>query len=475
MIEIALTLLVAQSVLGAFDTIYHHEIKVGLARSANAAPELRVHAIRSVLYALVFLGLAWRVFSGWWVVALVAVVLTEVVLTLWDFAIEDETRLLPRSERILHTLLAINGGAAFLLVALELPAWFAQPTALEPAAYGWKSIALTIAAAGVALSGVRDAFAAWNVNRLALDLDLDFGAPHLRFLVTGGTGFLGGSLCRELVRAGHEVTIVSRRPAAAAMQFGGAVRAVNSTAELSDHEIFDAIVNLAGAPVIGMPWSAKRRREILESRLGATADLLGFARRAVVRPRVWLQSSAVGYYGPTSSQVLDESAGAGAGFAARMCRQWEAAAEPVAVLGVRCVVLRMGLVFGRGGGALPALLTAFRVGAGAVLGSGTQRVAWIHVEDWLRLVARTVSDAKLAGAINAVAPAAPAYRDFARAMARAVQRPLWLRIPGRVLSCVVGEMATLFVEGPPVAALRLGEIGFDYRFPDIESALMDLS
>ena len=141
-----LTLLIMQALMGAFDTIYHHELTVALPAQPSARIELKIHAVRSVLYGAIFFGLAWFVFGGWWMVLLWAVIATEVVLTLIDFLIEDHTRVLPQSERVLHTLLAIGGGAAFTVLALQTPAWWALPNGLAQADYGWQSWFLTLAA-----------------------------------------------------------------------------------------------------------------------------------------------------------------------------------------------------------------------------------------------------------------------------------------------------------------------------------------
>ncbi len=176
-----LTLLIAQALMGAFDTIYHHELTAALPAQPSARDELNIHAVRSVLYGAIFLGLAWFVFGGCWAALLWALVVAEVVLTLIDFLIEDHTRVLPQSGRVLHTLLAIGGSAAFTVLALQTPAWWALPSELTRADYGWKSWILTLAAAGVTLSGVRDALAAHALARVREGAPLEVGAAHLRF------------------------------------------------------------------------------------------------------------------------------------------------------------------------------------------------------------------------------------------------------------------------------------------------------
>jgi len=475
MIELFLNLLLVQGLLGAFDTVYHHELTVALPRSVTARRELSIHALRALLYGAMFFGLAWFTWHGLWVVALVGLVLVEVGLTLWDFVVEDTTRVLPASERIAHTMLAINAGAAFALLALHLPHWYEQATALVLVHYGWRSWLLSALALGVVISGLRDALAAWQLQRLDLDLGLDLGCVHKRILVSGATGFIGSALVHELLRDGHSVTVLSRRPVAAAVHFGGNLRAVRSTEALHAHEQFDAVINLAGAPIVGMPWSEKRRRVLLSSRLNTTEELLRFVRRAQRPPHVWLQASAIGYYGTKATGTRTEEAPAGDGFAASLCQQWEDLSSELDALSIRRVTLRMGLVFGRSGGALPMMLLPFRLGLGAVLGNGRQHVGWIHLEDLLRLIAHAIADEFMRGTFNAVAPDSPTYAQFARAVGKALQRPVWLHLPAGLLRGGLGEMASLFVDGPHVMPRRLQESGFEYRFPDLRAALMDLS
>lgn len=472
-LDLFINLMILQTLMGAFDTLYHHEMLVALPRQANARLELSIHAVRALLYAVVFAGLAWFEWHGLLIIAVIAIVLIEVLLTLWDFVIEDRSRLLPASERITHTLLAINGGAAFVLLAINLPDWYQQPSGLVATDYGWRSWFLSAAAVGITLSGLRDGLAAWQVQRLQLGLKLDLG-DHQRLLISGGTGFIGSALCRELLYQGHEITLLTRRPLAAVMQFGGRVNAVQAVRQLSSGQHFDAIINLAGAPVVGPRWNAARKQTLLHSRIDTTEQLLHFVERAEHRPAVWIQASATGFYGNPQTPDVSEDSPAGEGFAAELCQKWEQRSEALHHLGIRRVVLRFGLVFGRSGGSLPMMMMPYRLGLGAVLGSGDQRVSWIHIEDLLRLMAMAVRDPSMDGVFNAVAPDCPSQQQFANAIAHQLQRPLLLSLPASLLRRLLGEMAGLFVDGPGIVPRRLLESRFEYRFPTLRSALMDL-
>lgn len=475
MIDLFLYLLVAQALLGAFDTLYHHELKVALPQKLTARTELKIHSLRSILYGLLFIGLAWFEWHGHMIWLLIGIVLVEVVLTLIDFVIEDKTRLLPASERITHTLLAINGGAAFVLLAVTLPDWYMQATQFKFVDYGWRSWFLLIAGIGVMLSGLRDGFAAWQLQRIDLKLNLNLGGTHKRILITGGTGFIGSALCQELLQAGHEITLLSRQPIAAAIQFSGKVRCLRSTSELSNDEQFDVIINLAGAPVVGPKWSTSRKKILLDSRLNPTRDLLSFVQRASFRPAVWVQASAIGFYGTQTEHPVNETDPSGDGFAASLCERWEELTTELESLGIRRVILRFGLVFGRSGGSLPMMLLSFRFGFGAILGNGKQHVSWIHIEDLLHLIARVIADDSVHGKINVVAPDSPTYQEFAKLAGKQLHRPVWLRFPASLLRRSLGEMASLFVDGPVILPSRLQKMEFQYRFPTLRSALMDLA
>ncbi len=474
MSELFLNLFILQALMGAFDTLYHHEFKVALHQQLTARLELFIHAIRAVLYGVLFIGLAWFEWHGHWIWLLIGIVLIEIGLTLWDFVVEDKTRLLPNSERITHTLLAINGGALFTLLALTLPNWFAQDTSFAATDYGWRSWFLMLAGIGVVISGIRDGFAAWQVQRLHLNLNLNLGNGHKRLLISGGTGFIGSALCHELLQAGHEITLISRHPAAACFQYSGKVRAFESTTVLSDFEQFDAVVNLAGAPVVGPRWSVKRKSTLLNSRLNTTKDLMNFVKRAKHRPEVWIQASAIGYYGTHADQPLTESSPAGEGFAAELCERWEHSTIELESLAVRRIILRFGLVFGRSGGSLPMMLLSFRFGMGAILGNGQQHMAWIHIEDLLNVIASSIADKTMNGKINVVAPDCPTNKEFSILAGQLLHRPVLLRLPAKLLRQMLGEMASLFVDGPIIKPTRLEKNHFKFRFPQLRGALMDL-
>ncbi|HEU5178916.1 MAG TPA: TIGR01777 family oxidoreductase [Burkholderiales bacterium] len=465
-----LDLLLVQVALGAFDTIYHHELKEQLPYRAGAAPELRIHGVRALLYALIVAGLAAFEWHGWLAVAFGALFVTEIVLTLRDFVIEDRTRKLPPSERITHALLAVNGGAFLLALADTLAGWWSYPGALTAADHGWRGAALGAACAGLIASGLRDLHAARKLERLPrASAAVDFGGRRLRVLVSGGTGFIGRRLIWTLLEQGHEVTVFARDATRAWLLFDRRVAVTERLDHLPSEARFDAAVNLAGAPVIGRPWTRARKAELLASRLDATREMLAFLARTGTTP-VLISGSAIGYYGDRGETSVSEHDAGREVFMSQLCAAWEGAAQEAERLGVRVCTLRLGLVLGWGG-ALPMLIAPHLAALGARIGSGRQWVSWVHVDDVVAAIAFLIRNPHARGPFNVVAPVSLRQAELARAIARSYRRPLWITLPGRLLEALLGEMAWVFTRGQCVLPARLSEAGFRFRYADFDSAL----
>lgn len=471
----AMLLLLVQGTLGALDTIYHHELTVALPQRHNARLELAIHAIRSSFYGALFLGMAHFAFHGAWALVIAVLFALEIGLTLWDFVVEDRSRKLPAIERIMHTVLAVNGGAFFALYGVQLVQWSSLPTALVGIDFGWLGWLLTLFAIGVTASGIRDGLASLRLQRQGLPGNPFAGGKHQRVLVTGGTGFIGEALVNQLLDAGHSVSVLARDPLRAAYLFDGRARCLRDLSKLGHSEQFDVIINLAGAPVAGPRWSAKRQAQLLASRVGTTEALLAWLKNAEHKPALWIQASAIGFYGVRdASQTLDESASRGEGFMAELCARWEASAQPATAFGVRQVVLRLGVVFGPGGALMP-LLIPFRLGFGGRMGDGQQIMSWVHRDDVIQVIARAMSDPSLSGTYNLVAPDAVSQATFAETAGAVLKRPVWLHVPAAPVRALAGEMAELFFDGQRVVPQRLLQAGYTFRYPTLDGALRDLA
>lgn len=298
-------------------------------------------------------------------------------------------------------------------------------------------------------------------------------------LVTGATGFTGRALTRRLLERGDRVIALTRDPVKAHLILGTEPMVATRLGDLPPALGIDAVVNLAGAPILGRNWTKARMRELVQSRVGFTRLLVDWLATRSLRPEALVSASAIGWYGPGGTgwgidRVLDEDAPVGEGFASVLCKAWEREAESATALGLRVCRLRLGPVLGRSGGMLKALLPGFRCGLGAVIGDGQQWLSWIHRDDAVELIVRAIADPLFTGAINATAPVPVRQADFAQALGAVLHRPVWLRLPGAVLRAALGERASLLLEGPRVLPKRALEIGFAFRCPEIEPALRDL-
>ena len=285
----------------------------------------------------------------------------------------------------------------------------------------------------------------------------------MRILVTGATGFVGVHLLGALERAGHKVSLVSRRPNV------GHDWSTDSLREGIERN--EAVVHLAGAGVMDKRWSHARKEEILRSRVETTDRIARLV--AEIGDRRLVSASAVGFYGDGIVDG-DEDSPPGEGFLAEVCQKWEAALDPAIEAGVPTAWVRIGVVLGMGGGALGKMLLPFKLGLGGPLGSGRQSFPWIHVDDLCRSLRHLLEHPELEGPFNAVAPARTDQRTFARTLGRVLGRPAFLPAPGLALRMILGEGASVLLEGQQVAPRRLIESGFTFEHPDLEAALGEL-
>jgi uncharacterized protein len=297
-------------------------------------------------------------------------------------------------------------------------------------------------------------------------------------LITGATGFIGTLLSTRLAAAGHSLRILTRNPDAtyplSRLPAGTRAYAWDPEKPAPSEALAgaDAVIHLAGESIGAWPWTEARKRRILASRVQGTRSLVegmrGLAENGE-RPRILVAASAVGYYGDGGDESLTEAHAPGTGFLAEVCVAWEREIFRARELGLRSVAVRNGLVLGRGG-VLQNLLPIYRLGGGAVLGSGRQWWSWIHAEDTAGLFAHALLDANLEGPMNGCAPQPVTQREFAQSLANAVGRPMWLRAPAFALRLGLGEMAGTLLEGQKTDAGK-AEQGYTFRYRNLDVAL----
>ena len=295
----------------------------------------------------------------------------------------------------------------------------------------------------------------------------------MKITLTGATGLIGRRLLTDLQRAGHSLTVLSRRPA----DLGAGITSVvwdpmQTPAPEAGLQNADAIVHLAGEPV-AQRWTPEVKRRIRESRVTGTRNLVQGIAKLAKRPGVLISSSAIGYYGARGDEVLRESSPAAATFLAEVCTAWEAEADAAASLGLRVVHIRTGIVLAQQGGALKSMLPPFRLGVGGPLGDGQQWMSWIHLADLAAMfefaLARPVK-----GPFNGVAPNPVRNLDFTRTLAQTLHRPAFLPVPRFMLQLLFGEMAAILFDSQRVLPAAAEAAGFRFRFPELRSALADI-
>ncbi len=466
-------LILLQTAMGAFDTIYHHELTERLPWRASQRHELVLHAVRNLLYAAVFIMIGWFETRGAWALVLMTILAIEVLITLADFVEEDLSRALPATERIAHTLLALNYGAILCLLIPKLVEWSRDATVLQPAFHGLWSILTAIAAASVIVFGLRDYFASRRARRLvpAQAAELVAVLPERRrILVTGATGLIGSRLVDALTGAGHEVTVLARNPIKAA-KLAPPFRFVTSLADIPNDVAIDTIVNLAGEPIANGLWTAAKRRKILRSRLKVTREVVRLIGRLDVAPGLLISGSAIGWYGLWQDETLTESDEGRDCFTRRVCVAWEKMAMRAEDRGVRVVRMRTGLVLSSEGGLLSRLLTPFEFGFGGPIGDGRQWMSWIERDDLVRLIAYVMVTPGLEGAVNATAPIPVRNADFSRELGRALRRPAVMPMPAALLRPLGGFADELLLGGQRVLASKALVSGFRFRHESLRSAL----
>jgi uncharacterized protein len=310
----------------------------------------------------------------------------------------------------------------------------------------------------------------------------------MRVIVTGATGFVGVRLVEQLHTLGNSLVVLARNPEKAARQFSPEifpnVEIVGYTplklgAWTNAIAGADAVVNLAGTPIVDRRWSSKRKQEIIESRAGTTKILVEAIQSVAVKPKVLVSGSAIGYYGnPTpqnqTSQDFDESSLAGKDFLAEVCVAWEAAADLVANAGVRLVKLRTGIVLDSGGGTLAKILPLFQLGLGGKIGSGKQWFSWIHRDDLVGLILFAIANPEIVGGVNGTAPNPVTNAELTATLAKNIGRPAFLPVPAIALSTLLGESATLVLDGQRVLPQKAMQNQYSFAYPELESALRQI-
>jgi len=300
----------------------------------------------------------------------------------------------------------------------------------------------------------------------------------MKILVGGASGFVGRHLVPVLREGagqggGNEVIAITRDPS---RPHPDGIRAVgwDEATLAAELEGAGAVVNLAGENLFARRWSPAFKERIRKSRIEPTRTLVRALGAVRQRPNVLVSASAVGYYGPRQSEELGELATSGGDFLGLLCEEWEQEARKAESLAMRVVLLRIGVVLGREGGALERMAMPYRLFVGGTVGTGRQWISWIHVHDLVRLVRFAIENDGVMGGLNATAPDSVPMRDFGRTLARVLRRPNLFPAPAFLLRLALGEVSDVVTKGQRAVPKKALERGFAFRYPDLEPALRDL-
>lgn len=296
-------------------------------------------------------------------------------------------------------------------------------------------------------------------------------------LITGGSGFIGRHFCDQAEQLGHQLSVLTRNPEAAAARLPASVRLIQGLEELDVDYVPDVIVNLAGEPLAAGRWTQRRKQRFYDSRINLTDHLYEFFaernRKSKQNPSVVISGSAIGYYGPSHNPV-DEHSSAVDGFSHQLCKTWEQSAKRFETLGSRVCYLRTGIVLGEEG-ALARMLPPFKLALGGPIGSGEQGMSWIHIDDMVGAILHCINNPQLSGPINATAPKPVSNAQFSASLGVALNRPARLPMPGFMVKLLFGEMGEeLLLQGQYVLPNKLLASDYPFKYSDLEKALQQI-
>ena len=290
----------------------------------------------------------------------------------------------------------------------------------------------------------------------------------MRILITGGTGFIGTPLTKELRKAGHEVMITTRRKSTEKEKLTWSPPDLIPPDVISE---IDAIINLAGEPIAPQRWTEARKKLILSSRINTTRALVRSIENSDKKPKVFISASAIGYYGPHDEEPVNEEASPSSDYLASVCLKWEAEAQKAEALGLRVVRVRIGGVLEADGGLLVQMVGPFKNFAGGPIGSGKQWFSWIHRDDVVGIIKYAIENDSVSGPVNLTAPNPVTNKEFSNALGKALNRPSLINVPAFAVRLVLGELASVLLTGQKVIPEKALEAGYKFKYPEVNEAL----
>ncbi|AHF11024.1 MULTISPECIES: TIGR01777 family oxidoreductase [Dehalobacter] len=299
----------------------------------------------------------------------------------------------------------------------------------------------------------------------------------MNVLIIGGTGFLGRNLTKELMSSGYKVSVITRNRQFTADKVESNVDLIewdniSPLSAIYDFKEFDVVINFAGESIGNRRWSNLVKQEILNSRINTTRSIVNAINDGTMNPKVLINASAVGYYGPRQDDKIAESEGPGQDFLAEVCKKWEDEAYKVQNEFTRVVTIRIGVVLGSQG-ALTRMVIPFKYYIGGPLGKGNQWLPWIYIQDLIRMFRFIIEHDEVTGPVNGTAPEPVRMKGFSKILGEVLKRPSWFPVPEFVLKIALGQMSEMLLHGQRAIPQKISDIGFEFKFPDLKSALED--
>jgi len=296
----------------------------------------------------------------------------------------------------------------------------------------------------------------------------------MHIFITGATGLIGSALVRTLLKQGQEITVLTRNTAKAEKKLGKEVHLCTSLDSLKSMDGYDAVINLAGEPIAGKRWTKKRKERLRNSRWDITRRLTELIKSGDNPPAVFISGSAVGYYGAQDDNVITEISDANDEFTYRLCKKWESLAIAAESSKTRVCISRTGIVLSRRGGMLALLALPFKFGLGSILGKGSQYISWIHIQDMVNGIIYLMNMPEANGVFNFTSPYPVTNKRFANILSSTLYRPQILRIPSFLIKAVLGESATMLIDGQRAIPEHLSDMHFRFMYEHLDDALSDL-
>ncbi len=300
---------------------------------------------------------------------------------------------------------------------------------------------------------------------------------NMKVVISGATGFVGQVLVKQLFDSGHEVSILTRNVAKAAISLGSKCSYhqwddMEALPPQSAFEGCDCVINLMGE-TISKRWDEQQKKKMQLSRINGTRRLVEAVGQLARKPKVFVSTSAIGIYGNRGAEEINENSTLGSDFLATLCKDWENEANKVRNHDMRLVIIRVGIVLGQGGGALQKMLPVFKTGLGGPAGSGKQFMSWVHIEDLANMFVEALKNENIEGVVNGTAPYPATNAEFSKQLGKALNRPAFLPAPAFALKIALGEMSQIVLEGQRVLPVKFKEHNFRYRYPTLEMALKE--